>query len=484
MKWIVILIFFSFPLIVSTQPSFSVEISTDQNELGEDLIEVNNMEYLLIGYSGNYWQPETCISFIYIINNWGDTIGKHYYSTDTVFMFHKLIPLDNGQYMVLGACANAPDYNQDFMTMLLSDDLEILSYKRFEFPWYDYITDVCYRKAAYSYYALASLIHKQSDYHHLLALKIDHQGDTLASYLMDDLGNGQFIGDIEISNNDEQIWIFGDGFNGSSRASRIVIDTNLNFLYSQFLPNSVSINMNTRWITDSTVLFATHYLNWGSNPQDDDIGISITDTSFLNLDFHFIGSIDTVDYPGWGTFIDFRSTDSIFYAGIHNIIFDFWPEWPSWIMFGQLNETLDKRFEYFYGGDAYYQALDIIATSDGGCLISALRYDYLVQDQENDIIVLKYNKEDLFTGISNNEKSKKPELIFYPNPARDILSVCIQSKQTEMLISDCHGKLIYNQKLNMGTNLINVSGFSPGLYFYRIHSDREIIHQGRWIKVD
>ncbi|MCD4725836.1 MAG: T9SS type A sorting domain-containing protein [Bacteroidales bacterium] len=465
-----------------SQPAFIIDISSEHNDYTGDLVEDSPGQYLIVGFSGNYWQPETYRSFIYRINSIGDTIGKHFYLPDTIFLFDKISKFQDDHYIVFGSCANAPEYNEDFMVMILDENLETISYKRYHFAGYNDYPGVNILNSNNNYYVCASIRNKQTNIYHSLLLKINDQGDTINSRIINDLGDAQHVGDIELSS-DRKLWIFGDGFNNSSGGSRIIYDTLFNYIRSHFFPEFEGMNMNAKWITDSTLLFGAKYLHLGSYPQDDDIGISETDTSFLNLDIHYFGSIDTIDYPAWGKIIGFQNEDSIYYAGTHNLIFDFWPEWPSWILFGQLDRELDKRFEYYYGGDAYYQALDIIATSDGGCLISALKYDYTTQYQENDIIVLKYNIENLITDVPEHKIKNESNILVYPNPGINQINIYSDISESQVLIYSIDGQLVFQNGLKSGLNSISLLNFKPGMYIYRIVLNNEIIKQDKWIKL-
>jgi hypothetical protein len=70
--------------------------------------------------------------------------------------------------------------------------------------------------------------------------------------------------------------------------------------------------------------------------------------------------------------------------------------------------------EKYIGGDAYYRFCNLTATSDGGLLITAMRYDYLTQDHERDAYIFKFDSIDLTVGIDENINNKFIKLkIFY-----------------------------------------------------------------------
>ena len=59
----------------------------------------------------------------------------------------------------------------------------------------------------------------------------------------------------------------------------------------------------------------------------------------------------------------------------------------------------------------------------------------------------------------------------YPNPVTDILNVNITNAQNNIIsarIFDSYGKLIYNGQMISGTNTINMTNFSKGIYLLRL----------------
>ncbi len=467
---------------LSSQPDFTVEVSTEYNDFIKGIIETSDDRYIAVGHSGDYWQPETYVSYICIIDMNGDTVFRQYHRPDTIFQFHKIIELPGSDYLLFGACGNAPVYDEDFMVMYLDSDFNIGWFKKYHFAGYNNYTNIIYSSDDSHYYILAAARNKQTDFQHSLLIKMDHGGDTVITRVFDNLGDSQHVGDIALSPSGDELWFFGIGFNSSAGGSRVIIDTSLNLLQSHLIQGSgEGLNMNAKWLNDTSILFAALYTHTGSYPQDDDIGFSITDTSFTNMDVKFYGFADTIDYPAWGTIFDYKDLDSIFFAGTHNLIFDFWPEWPSWIYFGQLDSNLDSRFEYFYGGDAYYQAFDILSTSDGGCLITATKYDYLLQDQENDIIMLKYNKEDLITHSSSFQNHEYLITVF-PNPGQNYLNVNIDFDGAELDMYDMNGKLISSNELRSGINRLIMDDIRPGVYVYQITLNSIVLTKDKWIK--
>lgn len=56
----------------------------------------------------------------------------------------------------------------------------------------------------------------------------------------------------------------------------------------------------------------------------------------------------------------------------------------------------------------------------------------------------------------------------YPNPADDVLNIDIKGDNATLLVSNIEGKIVQEIILENGNNIIDVSTFSSGLYFYQI----------------
>jgi hypothetical protein len=54
-----------------------------------------------------------------------------------------------------------------------------------------------------------------------------------------------------------------------------------------------------------------------------------------------------------------------------------------------LNDTLGLEWQRFYGADVYYGLWDILATSDGGCLLGGTQYEWWNNDYHQEIVSIK-----------------------------------------------------------------------------------------------
>ncbi|MFY7963634.1 MAG: T9SS type A sorting domain-containing protein, partial [Chitinophagaceae bacterium] len=67
----------------------------------------------------------------------------------------------------------------------------------------------------------------------------------------------------------------------------------------------------------------------------------------------------------------------------------------------------------------------------------------------------------------NSQLSTVDGFTMYPNPARSVVSLQVEklTGQGQIVITDLYGKAVKTQPLSMGTNTINISSISKGVYF-------------------
>jgi hypothetical protein len=71
-------------------------------------------------------------------------------------------------------------------------------------------------------------------------------------------------------------------------------------------------------------------------------------------------------------------------------------------------------------------------------------------------------------GLATNEKlATTNEFSLYPNPAKSIVNLNIDCLvgAGSIVVTDLYGKQVKTQTLSMGTNTIDISNLSKGMYF-------------------
>ncbi len=307
------------------------------------------------------------------------------------------------------------------------------------------ISDIRVLKDVYGYFIAGNLAKPASpDINYPFFCRMNSAGDTIHTKTFNTYFGMIPIHDAMFSHDSSKIWWFSSTSPSMyGRRTRREIDTLFNFIREDTLTWRISSRMNAKSISDTSFLLSCSYLLSGpGQPQDEDIGIFVYNNEVEELDFNHFGAPDTVDYPGQKLGFDFKDPDTIYYVGTKNIIFSFSPEDPSWIMIGQLDNNLQPRYQRFYGGDAYYKAMNIIATRDGGCLINSLVYnpDFNLYD----FLIMKLNPEGLITGTKPLIAPLRYAIV-RPNPASNLLIVEYTNQHGILSIFDVNGKVVHRK---------------------------------------
>ena len=140
---------------------------------------------------------------------------------------------------------------------------------------------------------------------------------------------------------------------------------------------------------------------------------------------------------------------------------------------------------YVYRGDLYADLQDVYVFGDIDGMISTLDIDdnYINQGQFPGTWVAfgqDINKElysvnlggsifKIAGGVLSVDENQSNNVIIYPNPANDIVSIKLQTQVMEHLkISDVKGSIIYTETLQSNQKQLNTSSFAKGLYFITI----------------
>jgi len=264
-------------------------------------------------------------------------------------------------------------------------------------------------------------------------------------------------------------------------SDEVLFDTNYNYIADDSVPRLITNTMNAKWLTnDSYLISGKKYYH---NPSYCNMGIIKLNADDQILNENYFGLMpDTITYIGALDHLDFRNPDTIFFAGVGNVLNEFpYQSEPSWIIVNCLDSNLNLRWQTLYGGDAFYFSWEVYATSDGGCIVAASRYDFTQPEYDYDVVFLKYSNEGILTGVPE-AGSQTVTMPVYPNPGNDMIKVENHFEGAVFQLFDETGRIVSNSSLDYGLNLINTSNFKSGIYFYMILIEQKPISSGKWIR--
>lgn len=93
-----------------------------------------------------------------------------------------------------------------------------------------------------------------------------------------------------------------------------------------------------------------------------------------------------------------------------------------------------------------------------------------------------YENQNVFVGVPEPNISEH-HLSVYPNPGTSQLNIESDQSETDFELYNESGQIIIHKQINPGTLSINTESLTPGIYFYRLVSDKNMIQEsGKWIK--
>lgn len=174
---------------------------------------------------------------------------------------------------------------------------------------------------------------------------------------------------------------------------------------------------------------------------------------------------------------DFQNPYDIYFDPISNHLY-----------VGKTDTSLGQWNWYKYIGNpqTYHYPYRILATSDGGCLITCAVYDYVNNpNREHDVYIIKLDGNGLITGATNIIKSSSDKVSIYPVPTQDVLFLNYNGNEKyDFAIFDLSGKVVMRKtSLSKHDKQLSLNQLSTGSYYYKILFKSGKAEGGKLIKM-
>jgi len=206
------------------------------------------------------------------------------------------------------------------------------------------------------------------------------------------------------------------------------------------------------------------------------------DASFNLLSRKFLTNQDTIIDASWLESLDINDNNEILLVGNHDRQIGPWSSHYSYIYLAKLDQNLALVSERYLGGDAYYTAYSMSATSDGGIVVAGTRFDYIVNDFERDAFVMKTDAG-LWVDTPKLLEKDIHRALVYPNPGTSELNIRTTVKHAVFRLYDINGHVILECPINQLTTTMPVGYLSKGAYWWTITQHENISDRGKWIKL-
>ncbi len=190
------------------------------------------------------------------------------------------------------------------------------------------------------------------------------------------------------------------------------------------------------------------------------------------LDSLQFGVVDSTNYPAFYDALCMQNGYLYFAGSVYNsdnTLPPYGENHPSNLYIAKVDTNLNIVWEKLIGGDAYYSALNVISTSDGGILLMASRN--ILNDNINNLDI-RLVKLDSNGSVSWTQNIKAPtlKLLLYPNPATDKINIELSvhnQRITSLNILDLQGKEVLKLESNSAQQKIDISNLSSGVYLIK-----------------
>ena len=406
------------------------------------------------------------------ISSTGELIDTVYFNTPEREVILDIIDIGNNEFITIGAIYADAYEEMEFWLMKIDNELNIIWDKKIK------IEAQILRANSKLNYDSDILIYgylKKGNYNYnTFIFKIDENGNLLDS--VHPTFSYTDICIFDILEKKEQTGYYAFQVTGVSEI--LNIDNEFNIISINSMPYVYASGNNSFWISDSTYI-----LSGKISLNDSYIAIVIADTLHNSIDSSYVENEEFDMLAFWDN-LSFLDNDNIYLVGTNNVSFDPYEKKPSWISINNFDDTLGLNWQKLIGGDAYYNATNVVATDDGGCFIACTRSDN-TNYYDYDMYFLKLDRYGNYTNIEDNPTAQKThEIILYPNPGTTQLNIrkAIQLKNCNFMLYDNSGKLVVQQKLTQDVTTLNTAHLQSGIYLYKVVNENKIVETGKWVK--
>jgi len=466
------------------QNTFSFELKSEYVKRSEAAIEDDdgNIITILSQAIGQDYTPQIALqkARLLIFNPNGDTTTVNYMLGDTVFDFTTITKYEEDGYLVAGY-STLPETDSSFLLLLKVD--EQLNRNWVRQYYFEDVDGISFSKLIVDengFYGFGRVSFHLDPKHYPIFARFDNQGNLVRYHIYPDNSTSGYY-EYTFNPAKNRIWLFsGPGLDPLNNSSKAVFDTTFNHLYSEVLPLPTMWLMYVQWKNDTS--FYLSYQGYRDNipSPDHEVCIALYDTLMNRSYFGEFGEQDSDDYPGQTKSFDFLNSDTIYYTGTIDMYWGFPPvNYTNWIMIGQTDSTLQDRYRYFMGGDAYYITYFVLALRDGGCFVNARKFNH--ETGVFDIIYLKLNREGQLVYISD-PTIQLSQFLVYPNPATDHFYVEGPERGYEIELHNQSGQLLKKVQAKSSKISINTTGYSKGVYILTLLVNGQIIETKKIVK--
>ena len=395
-----------------------------------------------------------------LLNDWEISFDSLNYTIDRLFSYQE-------GYIGIGSGHNIFTEQEFLCYLRLNTDLELESVKLYEFP--SDIFTLGAKLVSQDSIIIAGTRSRPPTIVANVPFLVTMNTVGEIDYINDDLGIPNFIQDFIERPDSVGLILYGE--------TTIVTTNTYELSEVRDSPYRFGQQGTIRELSDE------HYLVCGKErfqfPNDKNIGLGLSNYQHEELMLQIIGKPDTTDFPAPFQCMDFQYLDKIYCGGMSDK--NTGAE-PSFLVLSSFDSELNKNWERYYGGDAYYYMYGLLATKDGGCVMYGYRYDAAIEERL-DLYILKVNCDGVITS-ENFIPIAQDHFSLFPNPAFDFVKIDHHynvDKNLTIRVFDVVGKLALQHDFFKNQE-ISIAHLSAGSYTYQIFDGKHFLAAGKFVK--
>ncbi|MDD5507044.1 MAG: T9SS type A sorting domain-containing protein [Bacteroidales bacterium] len=472
---------------VCGQNTFEITFAREEDQKIHQVVEDEEGNFVLVGIIRNLETgfPE---GYILKIDESGNLLNEEiFHINDTISNYFFDIHFFNDQYYIIGT------HFTNLWYLVLNKDLEIQNQTVHGIPpdsWFSYMNSIL---DSDSNFVITGYTTRWDTYPNgdtipnsdVFFYKLSTEGDSITSkfYPTDDVLTMSF----DIIEKPDSSGYFAYGFKYSAdlpyAGQRFELSKDMDSIFVDTIPYGLYSYCSLEILNDSSILIC------GGGGDHEVFGQYSLNALSTTIDNHAINYGAFKKEENMREFSSYfqgvsRFEDNIYIGGNSNFNYanPFFSESDSWFHLVKINPDITPRWEYWYGGDAYYHMYSMIATSDGGCLMVGNRYDSEIQYLERDIYVVKVNSDGLIVWTEEIPLINRTASV-YPNPGTNQLNIRVPQKESDFELINQKGQVVIRQSIKNSPSTINTERLESGIYFYRVLNKKtSIIESGKWVK--
>ncbi len=468
MKYLIITIIITFTISVNSQTLFSKIYPSAENFRTSRVKEDLEGNYIVGGYR-DVISENRCRPFVIKINSAGTIIDSAFYFTGKTndWMIQDVL-IDSLNYYFLGfgkifqSSYLAPS---DSSLFILKTDYSLNPLDTF---FFEVVGNYLIRYATCKFDKHENIIINGYSYNGSKFSSFIFKTNKLFDYW--NVNSLPFSEDRLFSNLmiiDDYYYSHGYSFSVAPSGELYKYDTNL-VLLQTFQISVAARQYYSSIVIDDNSYFTSGFKYTNTIPPQKVFAVIKTKINSELIDSLEFGNGDSTNYPALYDAMSILNNNLYYTGSIYSPMSLplFGATTPSNLLLIKMDTNLNIIWQKLIGGDAYYTAMNVIATSDNGILIMASRDD--LTDNLNNLSVVLIKVDENGSVVWSKDVFKEiTKLKLFPNPATTHITIDWQQSNEESVslqIFSSTGRLVQSFGQVKAGQELSVEQLSPGIY--------------------